>query len=53
VKIGHRASGIGLDRNQSRTDPLQKVERQRAPDKPVDQITYRQALGGGIAADTA
>ena len=53
VKIGHGAPGIGLDHHQRRPDPIKKSERQRAPDDPVDQIAYRQALSGGVAADTA
>ena len=53
VKIGHGAPGIGLDRHQRRADPIEKSKRQRTADNAVDQIAYRQALGGGVAADTA
>jgi hypothetical protein len=38
VKIGHSASGIGFDRDQRRTDPVEESERQRAADNSVDQI---------------
>jgi len=53
VKIGHGACSIGFDCDQCGTDPVENSERQRAADQPIDQITNRQALGGGITADTA
>ena len=53
MKIGHSASGIGFDRDQRRTDPVEESEGQRAADDPVDQVADRQALGGRIAAYTA
>ena len=52
VKIGHGAPGIGLDRDERRADPIERRERQRTADDAVDQIADRQALGGGVAANT-
>ena len=53
MEIGHGAPGIGFDRDQRRTEPVEESKRQRAADNPVDQIANRQALGGRITADTA
>ena len=46
VEIGDGAGGIGLERDERRADPIQRGERQRAADDPVDQIADRQALAG-------
>ena len=50
VEIGDGAAGIGFDRDQRWTDPIEKSQRQCAADHAVDQIADRQALGGGVAA---
>jgi hypothetical protein len=50
VKIGNRTAGVRLDRDQRRSDLIEKGKCQCAADDPIDQIPDRQTLGGGNKA---